>query len=91
MRMRRALVSLALGGALALGGTAVTAQAADGTASPQLSASETNAVPASWHFYRAYWTKAACLTEGDALGGTYTCSYGKGNDGKYKWFLYRWY
>ncbi|MGW1105773.1 hypothetical protein [Streptomyces sp. NPDC002540] len=92
MRMRRALVSLALGGALALGGTAVTAQAADGTASPQLSAGETNAVLASsWHFYRAYWTLDACAAEGNALGGTFKCSYGIGNDGKYKWFLYRWY
>ncbi len=91
MHMRRALVSLALGGALALTGTAATAEAADGTASPQLSVSETSAVPASWHFYRAYWTVGACSAEGDALGGSYYCEYKRGNDGKMKWFLYRWY
>ncbi|MDQ1013628.1 hypothetical protein [Streptomyces afghaniensis] len=59
--------------------------------SPNLSVSETKAVPANWHFYRAYWTKAACLTEGDALGYNYKCQYQRGNDGKMKWFLYLWY
>ncbi len=91
MRTRNALMGLALVGALAVGGTAMPAQAADGAAARQVAAGETRDATAHWHFYRAYWTKAACLTEGDALGYPYTCSYGKGNDGRYKWFLYLWY
>ncbi|WP_030417708.1 hypothetical protein [Streptomyces sp. NRRL F-5065] len=91
MYMRRALVSLALGGALALAGTSATAQAVDATAPSRLSAGKTSAVPAGWHFYRAYWTLGACTAEGDALGGSYYCEYKRGNDGKMKWFLYRWY
>jgi hypothetical protein len=94
MRMQRVLAGAVLGGALVLGGTGL-AQAAE--PSPVVAASETNVsetnveIMASWHFYRAYWSKAACLTEGDALGGTFKCEYKKGNDGKWKWFLYRWY
>jgi hypothetical protein len=92
MRMKRALVGAVLGGAFVLGGVGMTAQAAESAPAPTVSASQTDVqILASWHFYRAYWTKAACLTEGDALGGTFTCSYAKGSDGKWKWFLYRWY
>ncbi|MEU0935996.1 hypothetical protein [Embleya sp. NPDC005971] len=77
---------------LALGGAATTAQAAAPAPVSKVSAGKTNVeLKAGWHFYRAYWTKAACLVEGDALGGVTKCQYQRGNDGKMKWFLYRWY
>ncbi|MCP9958861.1 hypothetical protein [Streptomyces sudanensis] len=46
-----------------------------------------------WSFYRAYWTKNACLSEGK-LGKAkgwwedHSCKKRQGNDGKMKWFLY---
>ncbi|ALO98631.1 hypothetical protein SHL15_7629 [Streptomyces hygroscopicus subsp. limoneus] len=93
MRIRRALAGLALGGALALGATAVPAQAAEGTTATQASASASGDVHpmASYHFYRAYWTLSACNAEGNALGYDYACVYGQGSDGNYKYFLYLWY
>ncbi|MFC7303868.1 hypothetical protein ACFQVC_06525 [Streptomyces monticola] len=89
--MRHALAGAVLGGALALGGAAVTAQAAEPAPSPAVSVNEAKAVPASWHFYKAYWTANNCHNAGKALGGTYKCTPGTGHDGEYKWFLYRWY
>ncbi|MET7702266.1 hypothetical protein [Streptomyces sp. NPDC005485] len=87
MRMRRALVGLVVGSALALGGTAATAQASEPTRSIKASARETNADPAGWHYYGAYWNKSDCISDGDASGDTYQC--GAGPFGQ--WLLYLWY
>ncbi|MFI0777493.1 hypothetical protein [Streptomyces sp. NPDC021212] len=63
----------------------VTGHAVTGENSGQLAA--------GWSFYRAYWTKSACVSEGKA-GKTkrwwadYSCKYETGNDGYKKWFLY---
>ncbi|MFD8395936.1 hypothetical protein ACFV2N_43790 [Streptomyces sp. NPDC059680] len=46
---------------------------------------------AGWHFYRAYWTKAACVSEGESLPYDYYCTGGYGSDGNWKYFLYVWY
>ncbi|MGW0538208.1 hypothetical protein [Streptomyces sp. NPDC003032] len=44
---------------------------------------------ASWHFYAAYWTQSACAAVGEQSNAqAYRCDYKKGNDGKWKWFLY---
>ncbi|MGW4984381.1 hypothetical protein [Streptomyces mirabilis] len=69
MRMRRALTGWALGGALALGATTVPAQAADGAMGTKVSVSASGDVHpmVGWHFYRAYWSKAACVSEGESL------------------------
>ncbi|WP_157857551.1 hypothetical protein [Streptomyces yerevanensis] len=89
--MRRALVSLALGGVLALAGTTVTAQAAEPAPAPKVSASETNVGIMSWRFWAAYWTPEACVAVGDQSGRNWKCEYKRGTDGKMKWFLYLWY
>ncbi|MFJ4878303.1 hypothetical protein ACIP93_24250 [Streptomyces sp. NPDC088745] len=87
--MQRALVGAVLGGALVLGGTATTAQA---DAPARASAGEKSvALKASWHFYKAHWTRSECENRGKALGGRYKCTSGIGHDGEFKWFLYRWY
>lgn len=91
MRTRTTLTSLVLGGALALGGTVVTAQAAEPAPAPKISVNESKTAMAGWHFYHAYWTQNTCRAVGQALGGPYNCEYKRGNDGKMKWFLYRWY
>ncbi|GGU43892.1 hypothetical protein ACH4HG_41180 [Streptomyces coeruleorubidus] len=91
MRLRRALVGAVLGGALALGGTAATAQAAEPAPAPKVSASETNVGIMGWRFYAAYWTLDACAAVGDQSGRDYYCERKRGNDGKLKWFLYLWY
>ncbi|GAA2429291.1 hypothetical protein [Streptomyces macrosporus] len=49
--------------------------------------------PLAWSFYRAYWTKSACLSEGKngkskGWWKDYSCKYEQGNDGHMKWFLY---
>jgi hypothetical protein len=77
MRMRRALVSLALGSALALGGTAATAQAA---------------TPASWHLVMlGYATEEQCLADGEAKGiEVMRCDF-IGVDMYMGWTLYAWY
>ncbi|MFF4947930.1 hypothetical protein [Streptomyces chattanoogensis] len=46
-----------------------------------------------WTFYRAYWTEAACKSEGkrgkkNGWWTTSSCNYDRGNDGRMKWFLY---
>lgn len=87
MLMRRALVGLAVGSALILGGTAGTAQASEPTQAMKASAQETNAVPADWHYQGAYWNKSACLSDGDASGATYQCTAGPFG----QWLLYLWY
>jgi hypothetical protein len=84
------LVGAALGGALALGGTVSTAQAAEPAPAPKVSASETNAVPASWRFYAAYWTNSACVAVGEQSGTYYKCELKRGNDHQWKFFLYLW-
>jgi hypothetical protein len=77
MRMRRALVSLALGGALALGGTAATAHAA---------------TPASWHLVGlGYSTQEECLADGEAKGiEVMSCQFIQ-VDMYMGWTLYAWY
>lgn len=97
MRIRRAVVGLALGSALALGATAVPAQAAEGSTTTKVSATASGVVHpmAGWHFYRAYWSKAACVSEGEYLldqygYDDYSCPGGFGSDKKFKYFLYIW-
>ncbi|MGH4036070.1 hypothetical protein ACQB60_45060 [Actinomycetota bacterium Odt1-20B] len=50
-----------------------------------------NAVPATWHFYKAYWTRNQCENAGRASGRGYKCPSGIGADGEFKYFLYLWY
>jgi hypothetical protein len=78
MRMRRALVSLALGSALALGGTAATAHAA--TPEP------------SWHLVAlGFSTEEQCLAYGEAKGiEVMMCDF-IGVDMYMGWTLYAWY
>ncbi|MFF7655343.1 hypothetical protein ACFZCY_36870 [Streptomyces sp. NPDC007983] len=71
-------------------GQAATDQAATGHAATGENSAR---LAAGWSFYRAYWTKSACVSEGKA--GTskrwwsdYSCKYETGNDGNKKWFLY---
>ncbi|MEV0321144.1 hypothetical protein ACIBKX_18220 [Streptomyces sp. NPDC050658] len=94
--MRQALVGATLGGALALGGTLSTAQAAEPAqpapkVSAKASAGEKNVGIMSWRFYAAYWTNSACVAVGEQSGRDYYCQYKRGNDGRMKYFLYLWY
>lgn len=77
--MRRALVSLALGSALALGGTAATAHAA--TPEP------------SWHLVGlGYSSEEACLADGEAKGiEVMMCDWIQVDDWYMGWTLYSWY
>ncbi|MET9606236.1 hypothetical protein ABZZ17_14360 [Streptomyces sp. NPDC006512] len=73
MRMRHALTGLTLGSALALGGTAVAAHAAEPARSAEASARETNAVPSEKHHHGTYWTLAQCQAAGASQSLPYTC------------------
>ncbi|MEV0503281.1 hypothetical protein AB0I84_37585 [Streptomyces spectabilis] len=68
---------------------------------PQTRVSVSHGAPATadssmasgWTFYRAYWTKRACVQEG--LAGERKrwwkdsdCKWKRGTDGRMKWFLY---
>ncbi|MFD9570102.1 hypothetical protein ACFWBI_09685 [Streptomyces sp. NPDC059982] len=80
MRTRHALVGLTLGSALALGGTAVTAEAAE--TAPSATA------PSSSHFSGFYTSPEACRAAGQAKGVPYTCEF---VDFNWSWALYLWY
>ncbi|WEV27070.1 hypothetical protein OYE22_19110 [Streptomyces sp. 71268] len=103
LRVRRALTSTVataavLGtGLLGFAGTAEATPRSSATvqsATSQVASSENSAqLTAGWSFYRAYWSKSACLSEGKAgkakrWWSDYNCKYETGNDGKKKWFLY---
>ncbi|MFJ9417678.1 hypothetical protein ACIRPT_26420 [Streptomyces sp. NPDC101227] len=82
----------------ALTGFAATADAAPQSAQTHAAVSHATtgdavATRTGWSFYRAYWTKSACVSEGKrgkAKGwwSGYSCNREQGNDGKMKWFLY---
>ncbi|MFI9045946.1 hypothetical protein [Streptomyces sp. NPDC053427] len=100
--LRRSLATAAVTTALlgiGLTGLAATAEAAPRpSAHTQLAAGHATTSTATvartgWSFYRAYWTKSACVSEGKrgkAKGwwSAYSCNREQGNDGKMKWFLY---
>ncbi|GGR97879.1 hypothetical protein GCM10010252_40690 [Streptomyces aureoverticillatus] len=77
MRMRHAVASLALGGAVALGIAAVPAQAAESTRSATVSANDTKAAAASWHYHSTYYNQPSqCEAAGKATGLPYKCEMG---------------
>lgn len=77
MRIRHALASLALGGALALGGTAVPAQATEPTPSAKVSANDANAAAPDWHYHSTYYNSPSwCESAGEALSLPYKCVFG---------------
>ncbi|MCX4966908.1 hypothetical protein OHA98_19145 [Streptomyces sp. NBC_00654] len=100
--MHKKIVALALaGGAVMAFALPVSSAQATPQSPPQAQVLASESTPASadalqaagWSFYRAYWAKSSCLSEGKA--GTskhwwkdYNCKYQRGNDGNKKWFLY---
>jgi hypothetical protein len=90
MRIRHAVAILALGGGLALAGTAVPAQAAEPMQSAKVSADNTNAEP-DWHYHSTYYNSATpCVNAGKATGLPYKCVAGLPG-AVLPIFLYVWY
>ncbi|MFG2622790.1 hypothetical protein ACGFXC_34780 [Streptomyces sp. NPDC048507] len=81
MPTRHAPVGPALGSALALSGTAVTARAAE-------PAQPATAAPSSSHFSGFYAGPEACRAAGQAKGHPFTCEF---TDFNWSWALYLWY
>ncbi|MEW1633047.1 hypothetical protein AB0469_03140 [Streptomyces sp. NPDC093801] len=73
MRMRDAVVGLTLGTSLALGGTAVTARAAE-LPQPTGKTGSTPSATAEWHYHSTYYNSPTpCENAGKATGLPYTC------------------
>ncbi|MEU8432836.1 hypothetical protein AB0F18_07945 [Streptomyces sp. NPDC029216] len=93
MRVRHALIGLALGSALAVGGTATTAQAAVPAASAKSSAAAANAADSpSLHWVGIYPTQAECQAAAEAVGSEqYTCGFINFDTLWRGWVLNAWY
>lgn len=77
MRMRNAVIGLTLGTSLTLGGTAVTAQAADLSQSAKASNNGAQAATADWHYHSTYYNApSSCENAGKATGLPYKCVIG---------------
>ncbi|WP_158857503.1 hypothetical protein [Streptomyces sp. NRRL B-1347] len=94
-----ATATVAVAGGSLVGFTGVANAAPQTPSQPQVSMSTTATADSAakaasgWTFYRAYWTKSACVKEGLAGERKHwwkdsDCKYKRGLDGRMKWFLY---
>lgn len=92
MRVRHALIGMALGSALALGGTAVTAEAAVPVRTADVSGGAASAAAEpSRHWVGSYATQAECQAAGRATGAEkFTCEFFFFDGLFNRWMLYTW-
>ncbi len=94
-----AAATVAVVGGSLVGFAGVANAAPHAPSQPQVSvsagapATADSAAASGWTFYRAYWTKSACVKEGLAGERKHwwkdsDCKYKRGLDGRMKWFLY---
>jgi hypothetical protein len=84
MRIRTALASAALAGALIAGVASPAAQAAE---SAPATASSGQAVQATWHDYDWYWLYDRCMFYGETNFGYYNIPYRCQDWGAGRWML----